>query len=138
MTIKGLFVPRFVWENLDIFFYSILAAIISIVLIRNYARKLQENLVEFMRRWKPVVERYGWLFIELHTVPSHIIARKPHRTPTVAYDLTHGFTNQYPVERSELLAAAGEANLRLGTDKLQATFPSEEFTRISMTYLRGA
>ena len=38
-----LFVPRFVWENLDIFFYSILAAFISIIVIKNYARKLQEN-----------------------------------------------------------------------------------------------
>ena len=43
LTIKGLFVPRFVWENLDIFFYSIIAAIISILIIKNYARKLQEN-----------------------------------------------------------------------------------------------
>ena len=43
LTIKGLFVPRFIWENLDIFFYSLIAAIISIVVIRNYARKLQES-----------------------------------------------------------------------------------------------
>ena len=43
LTIKGFFVPRFVWENLDIFFYSIIAAVISIVVIKNYARKLQEN-----------------------------------------------------------------------------------------------
>jgi len=43
LTIKGLFVPRFVWENLDIFLYSILAAIISMIVIKNYARKLQEN-----------------------------------------------------------------------------------------------
>jgi len=43
LTIKGLFVPRFVWENLDIFLYSVIAAIISIVVIRNYAKKLQEN-----------------------------------------------------------------------------------------------
>ncbi len=43
LTIKGLFVPRFVWENLDIFFYSILAAFISIIVIKNYAKKLQEN-----------------------------------------------------------------------------------------------
>ena len=43
LTIKGLFVPSFVWENLDVFFYSIIAAIISIILIKNYARKLQEN-----------------------------------------------------------------------------------------------
>ncbi len=43
LTIKGLFVPRFVWENFDIFFYSIIAVIISILIIKNYARKLQEN-----------------------------------------------------------------------------------------------
>ncbi len=43
LTIKGLFVPRFVWENLDIFFYSIIAAVISIVVIKNYAKKIQEN-----------------------------------------------------------------------------------------------
>ena len=43
LTIKGLFVPRFIWENLDIFYYSIIAAIISIIVIRNYAKKLQEN-----------------------------------------------------------------------------------------------
>ena len=43
LTIKGLFIPRFVWENLDIFFYSIIAVIISILIIKNYARKLQEN-----------------------------------------------------------------------------------------------
>ena len=38
-----MFIPRFVWENLDVFFYSLLAAIISITIIRNYARKLQEK-----------------------------------------------------------------------------------------------
>ena len=43
LTIKGFFVPRFVWENLDILFYSILAAVISITVIKNYARKLQEK-----------------------------------------------------------------------------------------------
>jgi len=43
LTIKGLFVPRFIWENLDIFLYSVIAALISIVVIRNYAKKLQEN-----------------------------------------------------------------------------------------------
>ena len=44
LTIKGLFVPAFVWNNLDIFIYSIIAVIISIVFVRLYARKKQENL----------------------------------------------------------------------------------------------
>ncbi len=43
LTIKGLFIPAFVWNNLDIFIYSLLAAIISIIIIRSYSKKLREN-----------------------------------------------------------------------------------------------
>ncbi len=43
LTIKGFFVPAFVWNNLDIFIYSIIAAIISIIFVRIYARKKQQN-----------------------------------------------------------------------------------------------
>ncbi len=43
LTIKGLFVPAFIWNNLDIFIYSIIAAIISIIFVRIYARNKQEN-----------------------------------------------------------------------------------------------
>ena len=42
LTIKGFFVPAFIWNNLDIFIYSIIAAVISIIFIRTYARKKQE------------------------------------------------------------------------------------------------
>jgi len=43
LTIKGFFVPAFVWNNLDIFIYSIIAAIISIIFVRIYSRKKQEK-----------------------------------------------------------------------------------------------
>ena len=43
LTVKGYYIPRLIWENFDILIYSILAAIISIVFMRNYARKLQEE-----------------------------------------------------------------------------------------------
>ena len=43
LTVKGYYIPRLIWENFDILIYSILAAIISIIFIRNYARKLQEE-----------------------------------------------------------------------------------------------
>ena len=43
MTIKGYYIPAFIWNNLDIFLYSILAVIISIILITTYAKKIQEN-----------------------------------------------------------------------------------------------
>ena len=43
MTIKGYYIPSFIWNNLDIFLYSILAVIISIFFISSYAKKLRET-----------------------------------------------------------------------------------------------
>ena len=43
LTIKGLFIPAFIWNNLDVFIYSIIAALISIIFVRMYAKKKQEN-----------------------------------------------------------------------------------------------
>ena len=43
LTVKAYYMPRLIWENFDILLYAILAAIISIVVIKNYAKKLQEE-----------------------------------------------------------------------------------------------
>ena len=43
LTIKGLFVPAFIWNNLDVFIYSVIASIISIIFVKFYAKKKQEN-----------------------------------------------------------------------------------------------
>ena len=43
LTIKGYYMPAFIWNNLNIFLYSILAAIIAIIFIRYYANKLRDN-----------------------------------------------------------------------------------------------
>ncbi len=43
LTIKGFCVPAFIWNNLDIFIYSVIAAIITIFFVKYYARKKQEN-----------------------------------------------------------------------------------------------
>ena len=43
LTIKGLYVPAFIWQNFSVFLYSLIAAFISIVVIRVHAKKVQEN-----------------------------------------------------------------------------------------------
>ena len=43
LTIKGYYMPAFIWNNLNIFLYSILATIIAIIFIRYYANKLRDN-----------------------------------------------------------------------------------------------
>ena len=43
LTIKGYYMPAFIWNNLNIFLYSILAAIIAIIFVKYYANKLRDN-----------------------------------------------------------------------------------------------
>ena len=43
LTIKGWYVPKFVWTNFDIFLYSIIAAFIAIYFISQYAKKQREE-----------------------------------------------------------------------------------------------
>ena len=43
LTIKGWYVPKFVWTNFDIFLYSIIASFIAIYFISQYARKQREE-----------------------------------------------------------------------------------------------
>ena len=43
LTIKGWYVPKFVWTNFDIFLYSIIASFIAIYFISQYAKKQREE-----------------------------------------------------------------------------------------------
>ncbi len=43
MTVKGYYIPSMVWENLNVFLYCGLAAIISIIALRKYAINLRDT-----------------------------------------------------------------------------------------------
>ena len=43
MTVKGYYIPAMVWQNLSVFLYCGLAAIIAIIVLRNYANKLRDT-----------------------------------------------------------------------------------------------
>jgi len=43
LTIKGWYVPKFVWTNFDVFLYSIIASFIVIYFISQYAKKQREE-----------------------------------------------------------------------------------------------
>ncbi len=43
LNVKGWYVPRLIWTNFSIFFYSIIIAIISIILFSKYARKQRDE-----------------------------------------------------------------------------------------------
>ena len=43
LTIKGWYVPKFVWTNFDVFLYSIIASFVAIYFISQYAKKQREE-----------------------------------------------------------------------------------------------
>ena len=43
LTVKGWYIPRFIWTNFSILFYSLIAAIVAIIFIYRYAKKQQEE-----------------------------------------------------------------------------------------------
>jgi len=43
MTIKGYYIPSMIWENLNVFMSCLIGAIVAIIFIRIYAKKIQEK-----------------------------------------------------------------------------------------------
>ena len=43
LTVKGWYVPKFLWTNFSVFLYSILASIIAIIYVAKYAKKQREE-----------------------------------------------------------------------------------------------
>jgi hypothetical protein len=95
--------------------------------------ELEENLVRHLRRWAPYVGRFGLLVIELHTIPPELASANPKKTPAVAYDGTHGFSDQYLVEVPVFLACAREAGLHADS-RFQARFPASDLATVSINF----
>ena len=95
--------------------------------------ELEENLVRHLRRWAPYVGRFGLLVLELHTLPPDLAAANLERTPAVAYDGTHGYSDQYLVELPIFLECAREGGLHADL-RYQYKFPPSELATVSLNY----
>jgi len=99
--------------------------------------ELEENLVRHLHRWAPYVGRFGLLILELHTLPPQLTAANLTKTPAVAYDGTHGFSDQYLVELPVFLKCAQEAGLQ--TDpRYQCRFPASDLATVSINFFTAA
>ena len=97
------------------------------------ADELEENLVRHLRRWAPYVGRFGLLVLELHTLPPAVTAANLEKTPAVAYDGTHGFSDQYLVELPIFLECVREAGLH-ADPRFQCKFPASELATVSINF----
>ncbi|HXC32640.1 MAG TPA: class I SAM-dependent methyltransferase [Verrucomicrobiae bacterium] len=99
--------------------------------------ELEENLVRHLRRWAPYVGRFGLLVLELHTLPPQLTAANLSKTPAVAYDGTHGFSDQYLVELPVFLDCAREAGLH-SDPRYQCKFPPSGLATVSINFFTAA
>ncbi|MEM6722236.1 MAG: class I SAM-dependent methyltransferase [Bacteroidota bacterium] len=94
-----------------------------------------QSLIEHFQKWKPYIEKHGLLFIELHTVAPNTVALNLGKTPCTAYDVTHGFSDQYIVELNIFLDAITKAGISIDPNH-SYRFPSEEISTISIHLIR--
>ncbi len=81
--------------------------------------------------------RFGLLVLELHTLPPQLTAANLGKTPAVAYDGTHGFSDQYLVELPVFLNCAREAGLH-ADPRYQCRFPASELATVSINFFTAA
>lgn len=99
-------------------------------------KRLSNNLVaaslkQHFEKWSPFVQKFGLLLIELHTVQPELIADNIGKTAATAYDLTHGYSDQYILEIDAFIGALEKAGLYANKDKFRR-FPDSDLATVSV------
>ncbi|WP_431107332.1 class I SAM-dependent methyltransferase [Winogradskyella poriferorum] len=97
---------------------------------------VEASLLEHLTKWKPYVDKFGLLIIELHTINPSLTAKNIGKTAATAYDATHGYSDQYIVEVRVFRTIAEKAGLK-PDDNHFAKFPDSELATVSINLLKG-
>lgn len=97
---------------------------------------VEDSLLEHLLKWKPYVDKFGLLIIELHTIPPHLTADNIGKTAATAYDATHGYSDQYILEIDVFNKVAEEAGL-YADSKYFTRFPASAMATVSVNLLKG-
>ncbi len=97
---------------------------------------VEDSLFEHLQKWKPYVERFGLLMIELHTINPKLTARNIGKSAATAYDATHGYSDQYILEVEVFNKVAAAAGLHPDPNYF-TRFPNNELATVSVNLLKG-
>jgi SAM-dependent methyltransferase len=97
---------------------------------------VSESLRSHFNKWEPYVEKYGLLLIELHTVKPELIAANMGKTAATAYDLTHGYSDQYIIEIDEFMQIMAEVGLVADMGK-HRRYPNSELATVSINLFKA-
>ena len=89
------------------------------------------SLIEHFLKWKPYINKFGLILLELHTINPKLCAKNIGKTLATAYDGTHGYSNQYIIEYEDFIDSALLADLKI-EKKFEFNFPNKDLTTISI------
>ena len=96
--------------------------------------ELEHNLILHFKKWAPFVKKFGLVLIELHSIPPTLAANNIGKTSVTAYDGTHGYSDQYIIEKDIFLNCASRAGL-LPNTKFMFSFPPNDCATISINII---
>ena len=99
------------------------------------SNQIISNLIHHFNQWKDHISKHGLLLLELHGLDPKLSASNKSMTPTIAYEATHGYSDQFILEHEVFLKCAKSAGLEI-IDKHSKVFPSEELTTISLNIFK--
>lgn len=94
------------------------------------------SLKHHFEKWKPYIISHGLIIIELHTLPPSLAAQNTKNTLTIAYDATHGYSDQYIIEVDEFLRIISDLNLKIDPQHFKR-FPDSELATVTVNYIKN-
>lgn len=97
---------------------------------------VSESLRQHFKKWTPYVKKYGLLLIELHTVKPELVAQNLGKTAATAYDVTHGYSDQYIVEVEEFIKVLQEAGLAHDKEAFRK-YPDSDLATVTINLFKA-
>lgn len=97
--------------------------------------EVEANLSAHLKKWQHFISKHGLILIELHGLDPNVTAKNLGKTPCTAYEATHGFSDQYILERTsfdQVISGLGIKN----DSNFRSLFPNDELTTVSINYLK--
>ncbi|CAM1370962.1 class I SAM-dependent methyltransferase [Tenacibaculum xiamenense] len=94
-----------------------------------------ESLKQHFTKWKPYIDKFGLLLIELHTSDPKLVSQNLGKTAATAYDATHGYSDQYIIELDEYMEAMESIGL-LPDEKAFKKFPNSDLATVSINLFK--
>ncbi|MEO9872639.1 class I SAM-dependent methyltransferase [Ekhidna sp.] len=96
---------------------------------------VEANLKSHLKKWKPYIQKFGLIAIELHGLDPKLTSDNLGKTASTAYEATHGFSDQYILEIDSFDKVVAESGL-INDSKHRAKFPNSELATVSINYFK--